>query len=457
MKKIASVAVLAAVATAFASAEVKVEFNHNTVLNAYQKESLKKASSDNKDTETWMNFDESKENLSITVENDYAGVSADIEIDNMPETTEYTVINSIKGEDTDSLSLTTVGDLKGSVETDTVAVPGTEIHLDSVYYGWFKFGALKFTAGRFNSRFTKNHKDSFLEGGLTDDKRALFGLSRDEEQDEGTGLGNKTFMIDANNITTVNGKRQVSAVADYTFADVAGGKLLLKVAAVRNKDGYRSDADAADKLQRGIGAGFAASAALQREDFSFEAVARTQLYNDILLGGYLSLNNIENTKVVLGGTFGSASKGNEGTSAAPKAGKKNTHYFDAFAADLRVVSNPSEKTEFRLVGKYEWLRPKHADDPETAVTLLGEVGYDVNDLIAVSLGAGIKYDDLDDNDKSDTGDNVFIIQPSVAFKAGEGAALTASINYETALNTGDMDDKDTVSTFTVPVSFKVEL
>ncbi len=451
MKKIASVAVLAAVATAFASAEVKVEFNHNTVLNAYQKESLKKASSDNKDTETWMNFDESKENLSITVENDYAGVSADIEIDNMPEAETYTVLKSVGIKDADVFP-TTFDDLRDSVEAETeeVVVPGTEIHLDSVYYGWFKFGALKFTAGRFNSRFTKNHKDSFLEGGLTDDKRAWFGLSND-------GLGEKTFMLDANNITTVNGKRQVSAVADYTFADVAGGKLLLKLAAVRNKDGYRSDADAADKLARNIGAGFAASAALQREDFSFEAVARTQLYNDILLGGYLSLNNIENTKVVLGGTFGSASKGADGKSASPEDDKAPTHYFDAFAADLRVVSNPSEKTELRLVGKYEWAKAKHADDPETAFTLLGEVGYDVNDLIAVSLGAGVKFDDLDDNDELDQGENVFVIQPSVAFKAGEGAALTASINYETALNTGDMNDEDSVSTFTIPVSFKVEL
>ncbi len=453
MKKIASVAVLAAVATAFASAEVKVEFNHNTVLNAYQKESLKKASSDNKDTETWMNFDESKENLSITVENDYAGVSADIEIDNMPETTEYEVLKSFTNAQIATASqviddpTTRENEEEANVEgtTEKVAVPGTEIHLDSVYYGWFKFGSLKLTAGRFNSRFTKNYKESFLEGGLTDDKRAWFGLSND-------GLGEKTFMLDANNITTVNGKRQVSAVADYTFADVAGGKLLLKLAAVRNKDGYRSDADAADKLARNIGAGFAASAALQREDFSFEAVARTQLYNDILLGGYLSLNNIENTKVVLGGTFGSASKGADGKSAA-----ETTHYFDAFAADLRVVSNPSEKTEFRLVGKYEWAKAKHADDADTAFTLLGEVGYDVNDLIAVSLGAGVKYDDLDDNDELDQGENVFVIQPSVAFKAGEGAALTASINYETALNTGDVADADPVSTFTVPVSFKVEL
>ena len=102
------------------------------------------------------------------------------------------------------------------------------MRVDSKYNGWRKFGDLKFSVGSFDSRFVDRYNVTMAESGLLDSDYAKYGLASLAKDDA-------KFLKDANNFSAVAGSRKNALVADYTFADVAGGKLLVKAALLENE------------------------------------------------------------------------------------------------------------------------------------------------------------------------------------------------------------------------------
>ncbi|MBO6217942.1 MAG: hypothetical protein J6N81_00005 [Treponema sp.] len=434
MKKIVSAAIVASVmAGSLFAADASIKLNARSHYTPYEKSFVKDNSTTANDTQKISQFAKSNDAMDIEIKNDYAGAHIGLA-------------------------------LNGG--TGTVAV-------DTKYYGWMNFGNAKVTAGVFESVFTKRQNKTINEEGLTDDGNIKnYGLSKILAITTGAGAiraSGASFMVDANNIGANCGDRVWSGIFDYTFADVAGGKLLLKAAVVdsvtdagasgRNEvtNAYRTDTT--DDTRTTVGTGFAFDAALQREDFSVEGMVRTSGYYNVATGVYFTASKlIPDTTAVLGFTYGSQSKKNDGTTLAGTT--VATAGWNAYAIDWRFVNNSIDKVTLVLNGKYESLTAKTDDaKAETGLYVVGEIGYALSDLIDLGFDAGIYMCDLDDEDKSDKGENYFQIRPSVGIKAGKGAKITAALNYKQLLNTGDIADTSTtaIRTISVPVVFRVKM
>ena len=355
-----------------------------------------------------------------------------------------------------------------ALKFDNTKTNGQDVSLDTKYWGWMKFGDFTLTAGKFESLFTKKGNTTVVEEGLTDsDPAKSYGLSN-MLMANNKAIG-KGFMYDANTISAVAGTRNLSVFADYTFADVAGGKLLLKAGVVDGATSgeYRTDAGYdGNGGTRKVGTGFSFDAALQREDFSVEGMIRTTSYYNVVAGLYASLDMVDKTPIKLGFTWGSQSKTNAGayigladatTALAAKDWASKVAY-DAWAIDWRITNKSVDKVTLVLNGKYETLTPKYdGADAETGLYIVGQVGYEMSDLINLALSAGIYYCDLDDNDKKDQGENYIQVQPAVEFKAGKGAKFTTALLYKQALNTGDCADNFNDKTISIPCIFRVKM
>ena len=448
MKKIVSAALLTAVAGSLFAADISVKLNARTHYTAYEHKYAK--GSDQAEAETISKFTASKDSMDIELKNDYAGAHVGIAYNNFAT-------------DKDSLSATTAA-LKQSDDTSTkdkavtkvsLTDGGQSVGLDTKFWGWMKFGNLTLTAGKFESLFTKKGNTTVVEEGLTDkDPAKSYGLSSMLKVD-GNEIG-KTFLYDVNTISANAGTRVVSMIADYTFADVAGGKLLLKAGAVDALTSGKYRVDAAydgNGGTRTVGTGFVFDAALQREDFSIEGMLRTTTYSDIAAGIYASIDMVDKTPMKFGFTYGSVSKDNTDTDLTD--GKA----FNAWAIDWRITNKSVDKVTLVLNGKYESAKAKYNDDAkdETGLYIVGQVGYEMSDLINLALSAGIYYCDLDDNDKKDQGENYIQVQPAVEFKAGKGAKFTAALIYTQKLNTGDCADDFNDKTISIPCIFRVKM
>ena len=420
MKKIVSAAIVASVmAGSLFAADASIKLNARTKYTAFEHKYAK--GSDQAEAETISQLTASKDSMDIELKNDYAGAHVTLSLSNFD---------------------------KKDVDDAT---------LDTKYWGWMKWGDFTLTAGKFESLFTKKGNTTVVEEGLTDsDPAKAYGLSSLLKVDN-TAIG-KTFLYDVNTISAIAGTRKLSMFADYTFADVAGGKLLLKAGVVQNASttgykNYRVDAGYdGNGGTRTVGTGFSFDAALQREDFSVEGMLRTTTYSDIAAGIYASIDMVDKTPMKFGFTYGSVSKDNTDTDLA--TGKA----FNAWAIDWRITNKSVDKLTLVLNGKYESATAKvDGADAETGLYIVGQVGYEMSDLINLALSAGVYYCDLDDNDKKDQGENYIQVQPAVEFKAGKGAKFTAALLYKQALNTGDCADTFNDKTISIPCIFRVKM
>ena len=415
MKKIVSAVAVGALVLAAASAEFTVKGNARTVWLGYDKASLK---GDGSETTDVLKPVKAADDFSFDAKTDAAEVHLTLTMDA----------------------------LGGKTKDVTVAK----------YWGVMHFGNLNLTAGNFESIYTKRGNTTLVEGGLTDDGANLQTIKHTSYKNLGTTTG---FLKDFNNVSAVGGTRGNAFVADYTFSDVAEGKLLVKgaaVAAVKDEalngeyrtDSYAGDGD--DKVN--VHPGYGLSVALQRSDFVVEGIVRTTSYYNVGAGLYLTLTKeiIPMSNMILGFTWGSTSK--------TKAGATDTNGYNAYAFDFRYTVNPTDQLQLVLNGKYESSTAKtDGAKAENSLYVVGQVGYVVSDLINVAIDAGVYYKDLDDNDKADNGENVLIIRPAVELKASKSAKLTTALEYSMKLNTGDMADDTAKSELCVPVIFRVKL
>lgn len=228
MKKIVSAAMVAAMAAGFATAEVKVGLNARVRPDLYSISEY----TDDGDVDSYTvkkyaglgkanGFSEAKDTFSVKGSTDYAGVVADVYF--------------TSPEDSNS---------NGSVSFDS-------------YYGWVNWGALKFTAGVYDSRYTNRGNYTATEQGILDEEFSkTMGLStkngivsknslaagKSTTGPAASQFGAKVvkkelavnWLGDFGNVAQTAGGNLLSFLVDYTFQDVGGGSLLLKGGLVQN-------------------------------------------------------------------------------------------------------------------------------------------------------------------------------------------------------------------------------
>lgn len=131
----------------------------------------------------------------------------------------------------------------------------------------------------------------------------------------------------------------------------------------------------------------------------------------------------------------------------------NKAEYNAWAADARVRYAFTEAAGATVHFNYTNVKAKDVD-AETGLYAIGGVYFVASDAITLNCDAGVYYADLDDNDKSNKGENTFCVFPSVKFVPAKGAALSAGVKYTAALNTGDIPANDaTIAKSVIEVPF----
>ena len=210
MKKVIGVAVAASLFAGMAFAEVSVYLNARLRSNMYH---FTKAENGNKETYTFdLNgtkthggSDVMSDTLGFKGKTDYAGVTLEL----------------------------TEGSIKYKNEDDEDET-ASFMKNDAKWNGWLRFSGLTLSFGQFDSRFISRYNTTMGESGLLDSSYAKYGLAS-------LATGDAEYLKDANNFSAVAGSRKNVLIADYTFADVAGGKLLVKAALLEND--YKKDDD----------------------------------------------------------------------------------------------------------------------------------------------------------------------------------------------------------------------
>ncbi|MBQ9621745.1 MAG: hypothetical protein IJR39_00200, partial [Treponema sp.] len=217
MKKIVSIFALGAVVASFASAEVTVKLQSRTRPSLY---TSTETFADNSKESTILDFSyaEHKDDFAFSAKGENCGAAATLTLSN--GTNAYTA---------------------AGVETPNGFSAATQsITLGGKYYGWMNFGALKITAGRFDSRLVDRHSLSTIDDGLADSDTAKFGVSNaivtaldTTTTATGTTINGlktlkKTFLYDFSNVSAIGGTRVNSVFVDYTIDEIGAGKLLVK-------------------------------------------------------------------------------------------------------------------------------------------------------------------------------------------------------------------------------------
>ena len=394
MKKVIGVAVAASLFAGMAFAEVSVSLNARLRSNMYH---FTKAENGNKETYTFDLNGTSKhggsdvmsDTLGFNAKTDYAGVQLEL----APN---------------------------GSDNT---------IKVDSKYNGWLKFGDLKFSFGSFDSRFVNRYNETMAESGLLDSDYAKYGLTSLAD-------GDAKFLKDANNFSAVAGSRKNVLIADYTFADVAGGKLLVKAALLESK--YKKDEDdASDKKYTKAGFGFEAD--YQSDSVAVQALFKKLNEDQMILGAYVEPKGLP-VNAVLGFTYGS----------------EKDKVKSAFAIDGRLQYKADALTLAGLVKYESGKADTDGAKTDTALAAGAEVSYVVNDKIGAFFDIMYINADLDDDDKGAVTGKASKIQvrPGVVFTAGKNAAITAAFQYDNYI---DSDDRAKKTEYSIPVIFRVKL
>lgn len=409
MKKIVTAAAIAAMAASFAAAEVTTSLNVRVRPDLYKVVGItEKGTTDAYTTTTYADIDGfggNKDTLAVKGSTDYAGVAAEITLNNP---------GNKNGKD-------------GSFAIDN-------------YYGWLNWGALKFTAGTYDSRYTNRGNYTATEQGILDEEFSrTMGLS----SKNGLSVKGDGWLADFGNVSQVNGGNANSFIVDYTFNDIGGGKLLLKGGLVENGDSinydFYTDKDGNKFTQS---EGYVFEAAWRKDSLvAVDAVFKNPAKDAFGFGLYVTPLMIPNTKnVVIGFTYGTF----------------EDVIKSAFAVDFRGQYNFNSAATLALGAKYESHEKDVSNsDAETAMQIAAEFSYKVNDLLIAALDFGYFNQDLDNNDKVDDDGSQFIVTSLRGkFTAGKNAAITTALRLNKVLNPAD---GKTDYTFDIPVVLRVKM
>ena len=421
MKKVIGVAVAASLFAGMAFAEVSVYLNARLRSNMYH---FTKDKNGNKETYTFdLNgtkthggSDVMSDTLGFKGKTDYAGVTLELKDDGT-----------------------------GAIKNDTK------------WNGWLRFSGLTLSFGQFDSRFVNRYNTTMGESGLLDSSYAKYGfasltsykakavwkaLGLNDDQAEALEKSSKNaadaigLAKDANNFSAVGGTRKNVLIADYTFADVAGGKLLVKAALLENA--YKKDEDDADD-KKYTKAGFGFEADYQSDSVAVQALFKKLNEDNTIFGAYVEPKGLP-VNAVLGFTY-----------LSEKDAVKS-----AFAIDGRLQYAADALTLTGIV-KYESMKADFdGAKTDTALAAGAEVSYVVNDKIGAFFDIMYVNADLDDEDAGIVTGKASKVQlrPGVVFTAGKDAAITAAFQYDNYI---DSDDRATKTEYSIPVIFRVKL
>ena len=300
------------------------------------------------------------------------------------------------------------------------------------YYGWLNYGALKFTFGDYDSRFTNRYNVTATEAGLLDSDIAKYGLSNKISYGLTADKTGKTWLYDFGNVAQSAGGENLSLIADYTLSDIAGGKLLLKTGLLE------SEYDKGTEFEQN--AGYVFEAAWQGQSASLDLIFKNPVNKAFGGAAYLTYKPSDALAAVAGFTAG-----------------VETDVIDlAFAVDGRLQYAFSKDLKATAVAKYSSYKADGADDAESALEAGAELSYAASDSLVFALDARLDLTDLDDNEGKDLGENTVTVSPRVKISAGPAAAITAAVEFTQALNSGD-NDAAVKTKVDVPVIFRVKL
>lgn len=436
MKKIVTAAAIAAMAASFAAAEVTTSLNVRVRPYLYKVEGITKTDTKDAYTKTTYadidGFSENKDTLAVKGSTDYAGVAAEI-----------TLLNPGNNAGKD-----------GAFAIDN-------------YYGWLNWGALKFTAGTYDSRYTNRGNYTATEQGILDEEFSkAMGLSSKNGLSK-ADFGKKfaySWLEDFGNVSQVAAGNNNSFIADYTFNDIAGGKLLLKGGLVENGSNKQyddtTDSTDPDKDVFKQSEGYVFEAAWRKDgiaavDFIFKN-PENKLYG---FGLYVTPLMIANTKnVVVGFTYGMDTK---------DYAKDKNGLDKAFAIDLRGQYNINSNMTVALGAKYESVSYQNdvelkdsdgktvKESSASAMQVAAEFSYKVNDIVTAAFDFGYFNKDLTDVDSnSDDGSQFIVTSLRGKFTAGKNAAITTALRLNKVLNPAD---GKTDYTFDIPVVLRVKM
>ena len=422
MKKVIGVAVAASLFAGMAFAEVSVSLNARLRSNMYH---FIKNENGNKETYTFdLNNAKShggsgamSDTLGFTAKTDYAGVQLEL--------TEGSIQYKDKDGNTKSASF---------------------MKNDTKWNGWLRFSGLTVSFGQFDSRFIGRYNTTMGESGLLDSDYAKYGFASlltpktFSDADATTAAKNATTALalakDANNFSAVGGSRKNVLIADYTFADVAGGKLLVKAALLEN-DYKKDEDDASDKKYTKAGFGFEAD--YQSDSVAVQALFKKLNEDSTILGAYVEPKGLP-VNAVLGFTYLS----------------EKDKVKSAFAIDGRLQYKADALALTGIV-KYESMKPDFdGAKTDTALAAGAEVSYVVNDKIGAFFDIMYVNSDLDDEDYGAVNGSAskISVRPGVKFTAGKNAAITAAFQYDSY---NDSDDRTKKTEYSIPVICRVKL
>ena len=456
MKKIVSVFVLGAVAASIATAEVTVGINSRTRPSLY---TSTETFADKSKESTILDFSnaEHSDDFAFAAKGENCGIAATLTLSNGLD--EYA----------------TTG-----VETPNGTTNATQyINLKGKYYGWMNFGALKITAGRFDSRLVERHSLSTIDDGLADSDTAKFGVSNaivtglktDETTDAVTGLNTigKTFLYDFSNVSTISGTRVNSIFADYTIDEVGAGKVLVKAGVLANNYTTQSSDDWNTKEQSKVGAGFAADVGYLSDTIDADVVFKMPSQHAFGFGLYGDVKAVENLKLAAGFTYGASSEYDTYTYTYDEdkdeekitTGKKLK--WNAMAFDLRAFYQINEQFLAGVQAKYSSLKVD-SNDANTSLELVASAQYTISELLAAQFDIGYYNEDMGDavkvDNKGNWGETTLKVRPGVKVNASKNAYISAAFEFTTALNGSDAKDAKagiTKQSIALPVVFRVQL
>ena len=320
---------------------------------------------------------------------------------------------------------------------------------DTKWSGWLRFSGLTVSFGQFDSRFIGRYNTTMGESGLLDSDYAKYGFAslltpkKFSDADATAAAKNATTALalakDANNFSTVGGSRKNALIADYTFADVAGGKLLVKAALLENNYKEDEDPNKTDETNSNTYAGFGFEADYQSDSVAVQALFKKLNEDSTIFGAYVEPKGLP-VNAVLGFTYLS----------------EKDKVKSAFAIDGRLQYKADALTLAGIV-KYESMKADVTGaKTDTALAAGAEVSYVVNDKIGAFFDIMYVNSDLDDEDYACVNGSASKIQvrPGVKFTAGKNAAITAAFQYDSY---NDSDDRATKTEYSIPVIFRVKL
>lgn len=458
MKKIVSVFVLGAVAASIATAEVTVGINSRTRPSLY---TSTETFADKSKESTILDFSnaEHSDDFAFAAKGENCGIAATLTLSNGQDTYATTGVETPHG----NANAPQYIDLKGK------------------YYGWMNFGALKITAGRFDSRLVERHSLSTIDDGLADSDTAKFGVSnaivtglaKTDEAVTGLDTIGKTFLYDFSNVSAIGGTRVNSVFVDYTIDEIGAGKLLVKGGVLANNYTTQSSDDWNTKDKTKVGAGFAADVGYLSDTIDADVVFKMPSQHAFGFGLYGDVKAVENLKLAAGFTYGASSEYDTYTYSVEKdkdtneekekitTGKQSK--YNAMAFDLRAFYQINEQFLAGVQAKYSSLKVD-SKDANTSLELVASAQYTISELLAAQFDIGYYNEDMGDavkvDNKGNWGETTLKVRPGVKVNASKNAYISAAFEFTTALNGSDAKDAKagiTKQSIALPVVFRVQL